>query len=175
MINYNYAISERELEDYICESRVLEDYGIKLVGRQVSSFTVGGRQYDLGGVVDLIGYHPANNCWFIIELKKGAIDSKAYTQISRYIKNAAEADRDLFVSRCHRSKTYPHARGLRRIHGLLIGSEINGDVESFCDYISDLTDLIDRGSDTEREAYFFDDEINSIYVKDYRINVSLEV
>ncbi len=175
MNNYNYAISERELEDYIQQNKMLEYYGIKVVGRQVSSFTVGGQQYDLGGIVDLIGYHPKSDCWFIIELKRGVIDHRAYTQVSRYIKNATNADYDLFLNRCHSSSLYPHPRGLRRIHGLLIGSEIHKDVESFCDYLSDMTTLVDAGLPSVREEYGFCRHLNTIYVLDYKINVTLSL
>lgn len=175
MKNYNHAISERELEDAICADRSLECYGIQIVGRQVSSFTVNGCQYDLGGIVDLIGYHPLSKCWFIIELKRGVIDHRAYTQVSRYIKNAMEADYDLFISRCNRSNLYPHPRGLRRIHGLLIGSDIHGDIESFCDYLSDMTILIDPDLPSEREEYRTNEPMNSIFVLDYKVNVTLSL
>ena len=174
-VKMKQEISEKELEDYICENKMLEQYGIKIVGRQVSSFTVNGCQYDLGGIVDLIGYHPLSKCWFIIELKRGVIDHRAYTQVSRYIKNAVESDYDLFISRCNRSDLYPHPRGLRRIHGLLIGSDIHGDIESFCDYLSDMACLADVGLPSERERYMINEPVNAVYVLDYKVNVTLSL
>lgn len=69
-------ISEKEVEDIIFEKQLLEQYDIKCVFRQ--------KKLGVSGIADIIGWDRGNKTWVIIEIKKGAIDTKAYAQAKRY-------------------------------------------------------------------------------------------
>ncbi len=74
----NYAISERELEDYICDNQVLENYDLKIIARQMK---VGS-----AGILDILCMNRKTKDLVVVELKKGEINPEAQFQADRYKK-----------------------------------------------------------------------------------------
>ena len=79
------APSEKHLEDYLCEHpETFGMYGVDDELQPVPHFLPMCRQVSVSsGIVDIVG------SWFglslsVVEIKKGAIDSKAFAQIMRY-------------------------------------------------------------------------------------------
>jgi len=133
-------ILEKDIEAAIHDGQLLMKYGVRIVGRQLRGITKACRdngkyyQSDFGGIVDLIGYHLKSRTWIIIEIKRGALDSSAFTQLSRYIKHAKYMADDFYCDR----------RGRRpRVAGLLIGTDWTKEL----DFINDFEEIGDGGSD----------------------------
>ena len=129
----NENILEKDIEEAILDGQLLLTYGIKIVGRQVGSIQKtaarNGKKYQCsrGGIVDLIGYHAKSRTWVIIEIKRGVLDSSAFTQLSRYMSSAREISRYYSSERMGRRP---------RVAGLLIGLSYT-DVLNFVNVLSD--------------------------------------
>lgn len=69
---------EKDIEDFLCTDNNLEKHlGLKYINRQVpiSKF-----------FMDILAYSKTEKCFYIIELKKGDLNSKAFTQAFKYAK-----------------------------------------------------------------------------------------
>jgi hypothetical protein len=102
---------ESEVEDYIFEEQLLEEYGIKCVKRQVN--------FGSAGIVDILGWDRHNKRWVIVEIKRDGLDTRAYAQGMRYRSWLSD-----YMSHrsCDRQKQY------REPCMLLIGSTLHEDL-----------------------------------------------
>ena len=68
--------TEKDIEDYLCKSgNLMKHLGLRFVARQVDIF---------GLRIDILAYNTKDRCFYIIELKKGTLDAKAFTQAFKY-------------------------------------------------------------------------------------------
>jgi RecB family endonuclease NucS len=68
--------TEKDIEDYLCKSgNLMKHLCLRFVARQVDIF---------GFCIDILGYNEIEESFYIIELKKGNLDTKAFTQIYKY-------------------------------------------------------------------------------------------
>jgi len=160
-------ILEKDIEAAIHDGQLLMKYGIKIVGRQVRGVEITGLSGDvvfeeIEGVIDLIGYHALSGTWIIIELKRGLADSRAFTQLSRYIDSAE------WITSCFGVK-----RGGRKpkIAGLLIGLDITPDLQ----FLPCLADFVDTNKFRGYDIDFHIIKNEPIFTLCFSAEVKLEV
>ena len=72
------SFDEKDIEDFLCEGDNLELYlNLRFVARQVEIF---------GFRIDILGYNRLDKCFYIIELKKDELNSKAFAQAFKYFR-----------------------------------------------------------------------------------------
>jgi hypothetical protein len=92
---------EKDLEDYLCECG-LEYLELKFIARQVKIDKF---------FIDILAYSKKEKCFYILELKRNLIDSKAFTQAFKY----------------HTLMTYKY-NGRHKFKTLLIGENLSEDL-----------------------------------------------
>lgn len=92
---------EKDIEDYLCACG-LEYLGLKFIARQakIDKF-----------FIDILAYNKKDKCFYILELKRHVIDSKAFTQALKY----------------HKLMTYKY-NGRHKFKTLLIGENLSEDL-----------------------------------------------
>ena len=69
---------EKDIEDFLCDNDNLESYlGLKFIKRQVKI----DKFY-----IDILAYSKPEKCFYIIELKKDDLNSKAFVQALKYLR-----------------------------------------------------------------------------------------
>lgn len=106
-VEVSYA--EKDIEDFLCEDKNLEKiFDFRFIDRQF-------KIYDF--FIDILAYSRIEHCFYIIELKKDELDSKAYTQLIKYL-----------ILMQHKYKT------THSFKGLLIGKELNDDLHYIVEF-----------------------------------------
>lgn len=106
--NINIDLSEKQIEDFLCEDNNLEKYlGLKFIARQVAIPPV--------GIIDILAYNKQTKTWVIIELKKDNLDESAFCQLFGYVNFLKQTKyKDIF------GEITQH-----KFVGLLIGKHLN--------------------------------------------------
>lgn len=116
--------SEKDIEDFLCKENNLERHlGLRFLARQFTTPL---------GIVDIVAYNKNTKRFVIIELKKDALDSKAFFQMERY--------RHYFKTSEHKKwfGAPPHKEE-RKFDCLLIGKDIAQDLY----YSVEIWDCVD--------------------------------
>lgn len=75
-LELNFA--EKDIEDFLCFKDNLQEYlGLKYIKRQFPLYN---------SFVDVLAYKKEEKCFYIIELKKDKLDSRAFVQALKYYK-----------------------------------------------------------------------------------------
>lgn len=151
-VKMKQEISEKELEDYICFNKVLENYELKVIARQLK---VGS-----AGILDVLCMNRKTRDLVVVELKKGEINPETQFQANRY-KMWLEYYLDGSV-KSHWSESRISKRAKKSIATLVIGKFAHKDMF--------LINSINEAYDYSRELYDYGDR--SFYTL---ANISLNV
>lgn len=130
---------EKDIEDFLVDIQqaiIVNGVIVEIIKRQV---TING------GVIDCVGIGE-DNCIYILELKKGIIDSKALVQLLNYMDYVTEYQKS--------------AKEEREIKGVLIGENISYQMQSALKFLNNVYFV-------EYESYFEFNERNYTFTKEF--------
>jgi hypothetical protein len=106
--------------ELVCDEKAIEDVlwdhcnhylGLKPIARQYRTSV---------GIIDLLARHPISpNIYFVIEIKRGTLDSHAYTQVLRY---------------CKWLNSEQSKNGQRIFFPILVGEQLSTNLDHLCNF-----------------------------------------